>query len=201
MDEYNFKTWQQLSAMEEIKAIYAPDASDPDRLPFSVRDALGDFLAAAEFNHANPQQKSTFLSSLQEHLTTVGDEVALEEFANFCTLSQVVEGKKKKHNKSSLYEVIKTCFEKERTVEESEMEVDEDIPKQFDELSSSQLDQEISMSSSSSSSDARSPNVVDTSMQQDEFMETDNLNSSHIVSQFPSCTDNLFRILHEHSNI
>jgi hypothetical protein len=60
--------WADLSSLPAVQALYAPDEQDPDRLPLTVRDALGDSLHLSLLPGDAPSARKAFLVSIAAKL-------------------------------------------------------------------------------------------------------------------------------------
>jgi len=121
------KPWSDIREHPDVVSLYAADTETVDVLPYSVRDALGDLLSNASLDETNAAQRGTFLDEIAQHLKTQGD-TAIAEYDHFTKLgTHGTDGKKKKHTKKSLYDVIKRLVERERELTETAdvMDVDD----------------------------------------------------------------------------
>ena len=85
-------------------------------LPWEVRNALGHFLSRAEMeSDASSGKKSKFLEQLSARVQKSDNELAKEQWALFARLKvRDPSGALRKHTKSSLYDAIKSCLDRER---------------------------------------------------------------------------------------
>jgi len=119
MDLDDIKTWDDIKDRPDVREIYSEGAVEATQLPWEVRSTLGQFLCEAILDKSSAQQKSKFLDEITEELSTHHNEVAKEQWSLLAGLkSRDSNGTLRKHTKSSLYDVVKSCVERERELVE-----------------------------------------------------------------------------------
>jgi len=100
-------SWSAIRELDAIKALYTNDASDPHRLPYSIRDALGDLLIQTNFaNLTKPSEQKQF----NEHIfKQLGQEPDVKELWTRWTklpLNSDSSGKARRHSHRTVFETI-----------------------------------------------------------------------------------------------
>lgn len=134
MDFDNIETWEDIKERPDLKDIYSEGEVEALKLPWEVRSALGQFLCDATLDKNTAQQKSKFLDEISEQLNKDDNEVAKEQWSLLAsTKTRDTGGNLRKHTRTSLYDVVKSCVERERElVEAGAPASDEDIAQFLD---------------------------------------------------------------------
>ena len=126
MDFDDIKTWDDIKDRQDVRQIYSEGAVEAAQLPWEIRSTLGQFLCEAILDKSSAQQKSKFLDEITEELSEHHNEVAKEQWSLLAGLkSRDSNGTLRKHTKSSLYDVVKSCVERERELVEGAAVEDE----------------------------------------------------------------------------
>lgn len=192
MDLDDIKTWDDIKDRQDVREIYSEGAVEASQLPWEVRSTLGQFLCEAILDKSSAQQKSKFLDEITEELGAHHSEVAKEQWSLLAGLkSRDINGTLRKHTKSSMYDVVKNCVERERELVEGAMAEDE--PGESSQEDVAQFLEDSQQKDSASSYSEHSDNSVNDAMEEDIDPEFLTQNQTH--SRVPECAREVLEML------
>ena len=118
--------WEQIRGNPAVSALYTADASDPQCLPYDVRDALGDLLLDTDFTQlVKPAEQKAFNESVVALVNR--QPLAQELWAHWMKLpiSHDGNGKAKKHTHRTLFETLQQTADRELELISQLMETEE----------------------------------------------------------------------------
>jgi len=119
-------SWEDIRTLPVIAALYTADASDSHRLPYDIRDALGDLLMTTDFEAIKSTEQKAFNDSA---LVLINRQSLTQElWSRWLKVPLPAGSKLKKHNHRTLFEMLQTTAAKEHhalqdLVKESEASV------------------------------------------------------------------------------
>jgi hypothetical protein len=193
MDLEDIKTWDDIKDRPDVREIYSEGAVEATQLPWEVRSTLGQFLCEAALDRSSAQQKSKFLDEITDELATHSNDVAKEQWSLLAGLkTRDSNGTLRKHTKSSLYDVVKGCVERERELVEGAAAEEGGESSELSDDVSQFLDPSDQQGAESSYSDDHNV-AVDDAMDEDIDPEFLSPHQSH--SEIPECAVEVLKML------
>jgi hypothetical protein len=99
--------WENLRELPTVRALYSADEPETGRLPFAVRDALGDSLHLEKLPKESASARSAFLKAISASLKQ--DEAAKKQWTDWVTSQSSVPAERSK----AIMQVLTTSMEEE----------------------------------------------------------------------------------------